>query len=531
MPKPISIKLVDPTFSDVKSWYETNMALGSSNINLNDQSVYEYVYHDGRFPGIFQATSSGAQRLFKKAKPTSVDDIAMLTSIYRPGPLAANVDKLYLKAKNDGDQYDWGDKRINELLKDTYGLLIFQEGVMMLAEKVAGFPKDKCDEVRRAIMKRSISGGDAAKAKVDEMQSEFVAGAVKNGYDEKVASQLYEKIAYFSGYAFNKSHATAYAIDSYWCAWLLKHHEVEWLLAYLEIMSGTPDNKAEAFGYVRSMGYKIVDIDINHATASWTALPGKKLMPSFLSCKGIGESAVEEIMQNRPYKSIEEMLWNDDGTWRHSKFNRRALEALIQIGAFDSMDIIGEGKLFDNYNHMHQTMMGEHVETVTRKRKGVEETVEVVKDHHALIKRSTKSDPHEGRKLFFEIARTLRGTVPDWTAEERAKIYEEVFGTLDATKLMDKEKLARLDARGVKPIDAYEEPDIYWFTVSECLMKKTKNGKTYAMLKAMGPSGKEHKLNVWGAKMPYAKYSSYVAEISANDFGKSTVSFKVKGPL
>lgn len=86
----------------------------------------------------------------------------------------------------------------------VHNCLIFQEGVMMLAEKVAGFPKDKCDEVRRAIMKRSISGGDAAKAKVDAMQSEFVEGAVKNGYDKKVASDLYEKIAYFSGYAFNR---------------------------------------------------------------------------------------------------------------------------------------------------------------------------------------------------------------------------------------------------------------------------------------------------------------------------------------
>lgn len=191
----------NPAFLQVKQWFDENMAIGK--IDLDDQSVYEYVYHEARWPAIFQATSKGAQRFFVKSKPRSITDIAMLTSIYRPGPLAANVDNLYIGAKNNGEEYDWGDKRINELLKDTYGLLIFQEGVMMLAEKVAGFPMEKCDEVRRAIMKRSISGGADAKAKVDEMKSQFVDGAVLNGYDKNVASNLYEKIAYFSGYAFN----------------------------------------------------------------------------------------------------------------------------------------------------------------------------------------------------------------------------------------------------------------------------------------------------------------------------------------
>lgn len=516
-----------PTFADIKAWFEGNMSL--DRIDLTDQSVYEYVYHGARWPGIFQCTSQGAQRFFKKAKPSSILDIAMLTSIYRPGPLAANVDRLYLEAKNEGKQFDWGDARINELLKETYGLLIFQEGVMMLAEKVAGFPKDKCDEVRRAIMKRSISGGDAAKAKVDQMKDDFVAGAVKNGYDDKVASDLYEKIAYFSGYAFNKSHATAYAIDSYWCAWMLKHHEEEWLASYVESKLGNPESKAEALGYVKSLGYQIVPIDVNYATTGWRVLPGKKFMPSLLSVKGVGDTAIEDLVVHRPYSSIEDMLWNEDGTWKHGKFNKRALEALIRVGAFASFDCVGEDKVFSSYRHMYEVLCGSHVETVTRKRKGVEETVEVECEHANLIKRSTKDDPHEGRKAFYELARSLRDT-PEWTRKEQAENQIEAFGSLDVLSMMDPDLVRGLEEKGVKSIDECQAKGIFWFVVQDTVPKKTRAGKHYMLIQALGPVGKVRKLSAWGwdGKQKIEPLSQFLAEIDLNEFGFSTVMWKLK---
>lgn len=188
-----------PTFDQVKSWYDENLA--PAKIDFSDPKPYK-VYEEGRWAGVFQLTSGGAQRLFIKAKPKSIIDIATLTSIYRPGPLAANLDKLYLEV--DENPYDWGDSRISEILAPTKGLLIFQEQVMLLAEKCAGFPKDKCDEVRRAIMKRSISGGEAAKKAAQETRDGFVKGCIANGYTDKVANNLYDKILYFAGYGFNK---------------------------------------------------------------------------------------------------------------------------------------------------------------------------------------------------------------------------------------------------------------------------------------------------------------------------------------
>lgn len=162
---------------------------------------------------VHNCTSKGAQNFFIKNKPKSIIDIAALTSIYRPGPLAANVDKLW--SKHEHEHYDWGHPLINETLNDTRSLLIFQEGVMSLANKVGGFPMEETDEVRRAIMKRSTSGGEAAKKKAAALKDKFVAGAVKNGVPQDIADKAYETILWMAGYSFNKSLIESQRIPTY----------------------------------------------------------------------------------------------------------------------------------------------------------------------------------------------------------------------------------------------------------------------------------------------------------------------------
>jgi DNA polymerase-3 subunit alpha len=381
---------------------------------------------------------------------------------------------------------------------------------MELAEKVAGFPKDKCDEVRRAIMKRSISGGEAAKKAAQETRDGFVKGCIANGYTEAVANNLYDKILYFAGYGFNKSHAVAYAIDSFWCAWLMTYYEEQWLCSYVEAMSGKPEKKAKAFGEIKKLGYTIVPIDINHAGRGWTALPGKRLMPSFLSCKGVGESALPEVFENRPYTGIENLLWNEDGTWKHSKFNKKALEALIKVGAFDSLDIVGDGKLFSSYHHMH----------------------EVVIEHIDEIKKTTKKDPFKGRTRFYELVEELRDEIEPWSKREQAEHMIEVFGSVDVLSLVPKSFLDKFEEKDVPPIDQLEEGDknIAWFMVIDSKEMKTKAGKKYLGLTVAGPSGKSILLRAWGwdGKRRFNDYAVCIAEVDRNDFGCSTALFKVK---
>lgn len=343
-----------------------------------------------------------------------------------------------------------------------------------------------------------------------------------------------------NGILTSNSHAVAYAIDSYWTAWFLTYYEKEWLCSYLESMSTSPEKKAKAFGEVKSLGYTIVPIDINSASAAWTALPNKQLMPSMLAAKGVGLAAIEEILDNRPYNTIEELLWDDEFKWKHSKFNKKALESLILIEAFNSMDIIGEGKVFSSYRHMYEVLLGSHIETITRKKKGVMVTEDVEVEHSQLIKRSTKADPHEGLKNFYKLLAEYRD-IPDWTSIERAQNMIKVFGSLDILSMIDPSILEALEKKGVKPIDELElgETAVVWFMLVPTavkkgtkpipgVIKKTKNGKEYAQIFGSGPVGKTCRINVWGCKTIPNAFSLICAETKRDDFGYSTTQWKMR---
>lgn len=487
-----------PTFLQVRDWFNDNMHPDS--IDLDDQHVYENVYHKGRWGGVFQCTNKGAQRLFVKAKPQSIIDIATLTSIYRPGPLSAKVDKLYVNAKNNPDDIDYKHPLIKQVLEKTYGMIIFQEQVMELCNVVAGFPKEDCDMVRRAIMKRSASQSTAKMKQARELRQRFIDGSATNGIPKEVSGDLYDKILYFSGYGFNASHAVSYALDSYYCAWLMTYYEEEWLCAYMEAMSVNPTKQAKAISEIKALGYKIVPIDINHATKDWSILEGKRLMPSFTSCKGVGDSAVSEIIANRPYTNVEDLLWNDDGSWRHSKFNKRALESLIKIQAFNSMDIVGTGKTFVSYKQMHEALIGANAD----------------------IKKRTKKDPFRGKNNLYEILLEL--PEDEWGKKERAQFSIDLLGAFNPATIMSQDLMDELDRRGIQPIDEIENKDFYWFVVIGVKPKLTKNKKPYLLLTTAGVGGQHVRMFVWGcsADTDIPLYSVCAAEVDKNEYGCST---------
>jgi hypothetical protein len=344
-----------------------------------------------------------------------------------------------------------------------------------------------------------------------------------------------------NGVLTSNSHAVAYAIDSFWCAWLLTHHEEQWLCAYLEAMSTSPDKRAKAFGEARALGYTIVPIDVNHAGVGWVALPGKRLMPSMTSVKGVGDSAVEELMSMRPFENIEQLLWNDDGTWRSSKFTRKAFEALVKIQAFDSLGCVGPGSVFKSYRHMHETLMGSYEEEVPVK-KGSDETRVRVRDHAALIKRSTSKDPHQGRKNFYELARGLADVVGDeWSRKELAEFKAEYFGTVDVTTMFDPRFFAKLEELNIPSVEelGVGETNIVWFvtvlaaakkgaTPTAGLIKTTRNKKQFVQAFVTGQVGKPMRMNVWGKSELLPQYTLYRAEVKRDDYGFSTTPWKMR---
>lgn len=309
-----------------------------------------------------------------------------------------------------------------------------------------------------------------------------------------------------NGVLTSNSHAVAYAIDSYWCAWLMKYYEEQWLSAYLESMSGNDDSRAKAFSEVRALGYKIVPIDIKHATKAWTVIEGKRLMPSLVSCKGVGTSAADELDGLRPFETLEELLWDEDGKWRCSKFNKKAFEGLIRVGAFRSLDCVGEGKLFENYQHMFK----------------------VVIENMNEIKKSTKKEPHKGRARFYELIREFADT-PAYTKVEWIENNIKHFGSVDVNMLVEDDVQDRLLRKGVKSIDDYDGKNVYWFCMQKGIPKTTKNGRKYLMVHAVGPAGKAFKMFMWGWDgSNFEPYTAFVGEVSRSEFGFATSQKRVR---
>lgn len=484
----------NPTFEDVKQWFDEN--LDPKRVDFNDQQVYENVYHVGRWAGIFQCTQQGAQALFKRAKPKSLTDIAALTSIYRPGPLSAKVDKTYIAAKKNPSSVDYGHPLIRQCLEDTFGHIVFQEQAMALCNVVAGIPKVELNKVRKMMKPGGSSGENVAKAKA--LKERFINGAVENGVPHRTAEELYEKILYFSGYGFNKSHAVSYAINSFYCAWFLTYHEEEWVSAYLEAMSSNPKKLAKALSEVKALGYKVSRIDINTSADRWTCVNGKTLVPSFASVKGIGDSAMKEIMENRPYRSVDDLFWNEDGSWRHSKLNKKAVQVLLQLRAFESLEW---RDWFSSYRQFH----------------------DLVIDNWNDIKKSTKKEPLKGKNRLRELALESE---PDreWSIGELAQHSLSLMGTVNVAALLPDEYLDRLDAKGVKSIDDFANEDLYWFMVNDVSFRRTKKNKPYALISVLGTSGQKHRIFVWNTPENAAinEYSVAAAQLQYGDFGFST---------
>ena len=307
-----------------------------------------------------------------------------------------------------------------------------------------------------------------------------------------------------NGLLTSNSHAVSYAIDSYMCAWLLTYYEPEWLCAYVESQSGQPESRAAAISELRGFGYGIAKVDINHASTKWTIIDEtKQFMPSLLSVKAVGEAAIDEIERFRPYKDLYDLLWNDDGSWKHSKFNKRALENLIKINAFDSMGIVGKGKTFSSYKQMHAVII-EGMDKLKHKKKGRDE--------------------------LKERLSTTAG-MEEWTKTERIEMSKELVGAADMDLMISQRLRDRLEEKGLKSIDEFTTPNIYWFILDGCEAKMTRMGKPYLMLNAMGPYGKRHRIFCWSWKpqsgMP-ERNIPYLAELTSSDFGFGTFYFKMR---
>jgi DNA polymerase-3 subunit alpha len=286
----------------------------------------------GKTPGIFQLESSGMRNLLVRIKPECFEDLIAILALYRPGPLESGMVDDFIKRKRDPTKVVYDPPELEPILKETYGVIVYQEQVMAIANRMAGFSLGQADLLRRAMGKK----------KHDEMAKQkelFIEGASKNGFSAKKAEKIFDQMAYFAGYGFNKSHSAAYALVTFQTAFLKAHFPTEFMAALLTIEMGNTDKMVGYFTDCRELGIPILPPDANESQKNFNVV-GNSIRFGLAAIKNVGEAAVELIVANReadgPFSSFLDFCSRID----LQKVNKRVLEGLIKVGAFDTMKAV-----------------------------------------------------------------------------------------------------------------------------------------------------------------------------------------------
>ncbi len=307
-------------------------ALEIDKIPLDDAEVYKMI-SAADTTGVFQLESSGFREILKKLKPDNIEDIVAAVALYRPGPLEGGMVDDFIDRKHGKKKVFYPHPTLEAILKDTYGVIVYQEQVMQIAQVMAGYSLGQADLLRRAMGKKKMEV--MAKEKAG-----FLAGAVKLGVSETTADEVFELMAFFAGYGFNRSHSAAYALITYQTAYLKRHFPHEFMAGLLSCDRDNIDNIVKFIAEARAMGLKVERPDVNESELDFTVVPvaGDMVIRFGLGAvKGIGAAAVEAILEARreggPFSSIYDFAARVD----QARVNKRVVEALVKSGAFDAL--------------------------------------------------------------------------------------------------------------------------------------------------------------------------------------------------
>ena len=322
-----ALKLIETT---------TGTAIDLEHIPLDDVGTFQLL-QAGDSLGVFQLESSPMRSLMRSLNPTGFDDIAALVALYRPGPMAANMHNDYADRKNGRKPLDLPHNDLHDILDDTYGLMIYQESVMRVAQRVAGYTLAEADDLRKACGKKD-------RQLIAEQRLKFVEGTVASGYEEQLGTRLFDIIEPFADYAFNKSHAFGYGLISYQTAFLKANYRVEFMAA---VLTGVKHNLDKAGIYLndcRQAGIVVEVPDVNRSDVDFGSVDGR--IPFGLSAvRNVGEGVVSPIVEERKANGPYEDFYDFCERVPTAVLNKRSLEALIKAGAFESCGHSRQGLL------------------------------------------------------------------------------------------------------------------------------------------------------------------------------------------
>lgn len=313
---------------------KTGQPLDINAIDYDDVAVYEMI-GQAKTDGVFQLESAGMKSFMRELKPTNLEDIIAGISLYRPGPM--DFIPKYIKGKNNQDSVRYTCPELVEILAPTYGCIVYQEQVMQIVMKLAGYTLGRSDLVRRAMSKKKADVMAKERANfVYGNEEEGVEGCIKRGIPEKVANQVFDEMIDFAKYAFNKSHAAAYAVVAYQTAWLRCHYPKEFMAALLTSVITNPKKITEYINTCRGMGIQILQPDINEGESGFS-VSGEAIRYGLCAIKSLGKNVIDAMIEEREahgrYKNLKDFMER----LTSKEINKRTIENLIKAGALDSL--------------------------------------------------------------------------------------------------------------------------------------------------------------------------------------------------
>ncbi|RKX24853.1 MAG: DNA polymerase III subunit alpha, partial [Candidatus Zixiibacteriota bacterium] len=363
------------------------------NLPLDDPKVYK-LFASGDTVGIFQFESSGMRDYLRRLGPETFTDITAMNALYRPGPLDSGMIDIYIDRKKGQSEIEYPHPSLEDILKDTYGVIVFQEQVLKIANQLAGYSLGKADILRKAMGKKDAN-------LMAEQKKEFLEGSKKKKVDAPIAEEVFHQIETFARYGFNKAHATCYALVAYQTAWLKCYYPREFMAALMTSEIGNSDRILVFMEACRSMGIRVLPPDVNESDVNFTVI-GDAIRFGLLAVKNVGEGPAQSICQSKDKDGRFRSLADLTSRIEPRQLNRRTLESLIAAGACDSL-----------------------VGTRSQKMGAVEAMLEY---GHKVF---TKSSTHD---LFadagMEIPRTAPklADIPDWTTSEKLAQEKAMLG-------------------------------------------------------------------------------------------------------
>jgi DNA polymerase III subunit alpha len=298
-------------------------------IQLDDQGTYEKVFHKGLTSGVFQFESRGMRDVLRRYQPNSIEDLTALNALYRPGPIQGGMIDDFIDRKHGRKKIEYELPELQEILQETLGVIVYQEQVMQIANRLAGYSLGEADLLRRAMGKKKHE-------EMAQQRERFIEGAVQRGYPPKKIEKIFDLMAQFAGYGFNKSHSAAYALLAYHTAYLKTRYPVEFMAALLTSVTGSTDDVVKYINECREMGIAVEAPDINVSDANFTP-HGSAIRFGLAAVKNVGHNAIQSIVAGRKelgrYSSIYEFCEKVD----LRLLNKRVLESLIKSGAMDGL--------------------------------------------------------------------------------------------------------------------------------------------------------------------------------------------------